>query len=306
MGYIFRNTKLKKNHRIEFERLNPATIFLYYMILVVVTMVFNSPLILLTEFVIVLFLASMTVGLNSTLKTLKGTSLMMLFIMIVNPITNHNGGSVLYSINGLIITKEATIYGVLMAFSLANIILIFTSYNKIMSNNKFMFLFGKILPQLTLLTMIVMRFVPLFLDRFKNISQIQKTRGIQLEGKSIKEKSINTMRLVEVLLIDSCYEAFQTADSMTARGFGSTKRSNYQRYKFNRRDGIIGLILATGILYLIFAIVNKIGIITIYPKLIVTSVTSNIEMLTLTVISIICGLPIIMEIREALWWTFSK
>ncbi|MEC5141913.1 energy-coupling factor transporter transmembrane component T, partial [Pediococcus pentosaceus] len=213
---------------------------------------------------------------------------------------------VLYSINGLIITKEATIYGVLMAFSLANIILIFTSYNKIMSNNKFMFLFGKILPQLTLLTMIVMRFVPLFLDRFKNISQIQKTRGIQLEGKSIKEKSINTMRLVEVLLIDSCYEAFQTADSMTARGFGSTKRSNYQRYKFNKRDGIIGLILATGILYLIFAIVNKIGIITIYPKLIVTSVTSNIEMLTLTVISIICGLPIIMEIREALWWTFSK
>ena len=185
MEYIFRNTKLKKNHRIEFERLNPATIFLYYMILVVVTMVFNSPLILLTEFVIVLFLASMTVGLNSTLKTLKGTSLMMLFIMIVNPITNHNGGSVLYSINGLIITKEATIYGVLMAFSLANIILIFTSYNKIMSNNKFMFLFGKILPQLTLLTMIVMRFVPLFLDRFKNISQIQKTLGIQLEGKSI-------------------------------------------------------------------------------------------------------------------------
>jgi energy-coupling factor transport system permease protein len=306
MEQKFNNTKIKKSRQIEFERLNPAIIFLYFITLITITMVFNSPIILLLEFLIVLGLSGMTAGIDATLKTLRGTLLMMLFIIIVNPITNHNGDSILFSANGLIITKEATIYGILMAFSLANVILIFVSYNKVMSNNKFMFLFGKILPQLTLLTMIVMRFVPLFLERFKSISQIQKTRGIQVNSKNIKEKSINTMRLVEVLLINSCYEAFQTADSMTARGFGSTQRSNYRRYKFNGRDLLIGSILMIGILYLIFAIFNKIGIISIYPDLIIPSMTSNIEILTMIIVGGICGLPILMEVREALWWTFSK
>lgn len=294
------------NSTLEFERLNPSIIFAYYLLLIMITVLFNSPIILMIEFTAVLGLLIQVSDMMSALKTLKATGIMALFIIIINPLTNHNGAHLLTSFHGLTITKEALLYGILMALSLTNVILLFASYNKLMTNNKFMFLFGKILPRLSLLTMIVMRFIPLFLKRFKNISQIQKMRGINVDQGSVRQRTKALMQLMQVLLVDACYNAFQTADSMTARGFGSTKRSNYQRYRMTRRDITYAGILASGGIVLIGEAIRRIGVIQIYPSLQMNWGTWQEEGLLIGTVALICGLPMVVELKEELWWKFYK
>lgn len=306
MQPLFDNTQTSLRRQLQFSRMNPNVIFLYYISLISISMMFNSPLILLSELLIVVSLAAFTSGMENTIKSVKAVILMMLFIIIINPLINHHGTQVLLSLNGFIITKEATLYGVLMALSLAIILLIFVSYNKIMSNDKFLFLFGRILPHLTLLSMIVMRFVPLFLQRFGEIKQIQKTRGIQVEDGSVKKRSLAIMKLIEILLVDSCYDAFQTADSMASRGFGTTKRSSYNRYRMKRLDWIVLVIIISGMLFLTYSAINHFGTFEIFSNMSNFSNNLIFQILTEIVVVGVCGIPILMEMWEELWWIFLK
>lgn len=84
------------------------------------------------------------------------------------------------TVGGTLITAEAVVYGFLMATALAVLLLIFVTYNQHMTNHKFLALFGGIAPQLTLLTMMTMRFFPLFIRRLRDITAVQRTRGIQM------------------------------------------------------------------------------------------------------------------------------
>ncbi|KAF0425263.1 energy-coupling factor transporter transmembrane protein EcfT [Pediococcus acidilactici] len=300
-------TKVKKqNMSLEFERLNPAIIFSYYLMLILITVLFNSPIVLIIEFIAVLGLLIRVSDPTTAFKTLRATGIMALFIIIINPLTNHNGAHLLVVFHGLTVTKEALLYGVLMALSLTNVILLFASYNKLMTNNKFMFLFGKILPRLSLLTMIVMRFIPLFLKRFKSIGQIQKMRGININKGSVRQRTKALMQLMQVLLVDACYNAFQTADSMTARGFGSTKRTNYQRYQMTHRDITYAGILVGGGAILIGEAIRRVGVIQIYPSLQMDWGTWQSEVLLAGTVALICGLPMVVELKEELWWKFYK
>ncbi|WP_283679203.1 energy-coupling factor transporter transmembrane component T [Lentilactobacillus sp. Marseille-Q4993] len=291
--------------RLVFEQLNPWVMFTYYILTIAFSMTFIHPIFLGCELLIVILLNVVSKNGKQLVAVLQGSLFMMAFIMIMNPIINNHGTHIIMTIGGTIITVEAVVYGALMALSLAIVMVVFVSYNKSFTSQKFMYLFSRISPRLTLLTLITIRFVPLFIQRFKNIVTIQATRGIQMTSGSVKHRAKSGMRLLEVLLVNSFYNALQTADSMTARGYASGKRTSYERYRFTLRDFVsLGLLLVgSGICF--YSATKGVGRLAIYPTLGKVGLSaSGIGVLGLVIL--IYSFPIILEAWEWVWWKLSK
>lgn len=268
-------------------------------------MTFIHPIYLVSELLIMIAVNLLAKNQQKTLSALQGALFMMLFIVVMNPIMNNHGAHVIATFGGTVITAEAVTYGFLMALSLAILMLIFVSYNQSMTNHKFLYLFNRLSPQLTLLTMITMRFVPLFIRRFTNIKNVQKTRGVQMETGSVRARSHAGMRLMEVLLVNSLVDALQTADSMTARGYGAQKRTSYQRYRLTQRDGwlLTGLIVSSGLCF--YLAKQGVGRLAVYPVL-GSAHLDQTGWLCLVLVLLIDSLPLLLEGWEYLWWTLRK
>lgn len=285
---------------------HPFTSFFYFVGVIILSMMFLHPIFLILE-LLLLVLYNLVQKNGAKLKqTIKGTWFLILAIIIINPLLNHRGSHFLFYIGNNPITLEAVVYGAIMALSFSCLLIIFISYNSVITSHKFLYLFSRISPQIALLTMITMRFVPLFIRRLMTISAIQKTRGIQMTSGKIKKRAHNGMRLVQILMVCSLEEALQTADSMEARGYGVKKRTTYLSYQLERRD-IISLI--SGLLILLICIYSKLqgfGNLQIYPELgrLGLGLIQNQIVLVLTVLFV--GYPLILEGCELLWWSWQK
>ena len=82
---------------------------------------------------------------------------------LVNPAFNHEGATILtYLPSGNPLTMESMFYGVAAAVMLASVVLWFSSYNEVMTSDKFVYLFGRIIPALSLVLSMALRFIPKF------------------------------------------------------------------------------------------------------------------------------------------------
>jgi energy-coupling factor transport system permease protein len=192
-----------------------------------------------------------------------------------------------------------------MALSLVGIMFAFTSYNEMISSHKFLYLFSRISPKVALLTMITVRFVPLFMRRLTHITLVQKTKGVQVDAGSLKERAQNGMKLLQVLLVCSLEEALQTADSMQARGFGVAKRSTYIRYRMEHRDWFVLTLLVILCVCCLFGISMGYGVLLIYPKVESLLLQQN-DLIFFILFLMYISLPILVEGREWLWWRMQK
>jgi energy-coupling factor transport system permease protein len=107
--------------------------------------------------------------------------------------------------------------------------------------------------ELSLITMISLRFVPLLLDEAITLKKAQMSRGASFDGGLIKRVR-KTLPLLVPLFISSFRKADELALALDARGFRSgQKRTSYQRLIFTATDYLfLSLILVVvGISFLI-------------------------------------------------------
>ena len=101
---------------------------------------------------------------------------------------------------------------------------------------------------------IALRFIPTILEETQRIIKAQKSRGVDLEEGTLKEKIGAIISLLIPLLISSFQRSEELSDAMEARGYNpSAKRTRYRVLKFKRIDLICSLvssILLTAIILL--------------------------------------------------------
>ncbi len=161
--------------------------------------------------------------------------------ILMNPIFNHQGVTVLcYLPGGNPLTAESILYGILAGSMLAGLILWFLCFREVITEDKIIYLFGRIAPSLALLFSMTLRFVPRFLEQFQKVHRARKGRG---KDGGIKE----AMAELSGVTTWALENAIDTADSMKARGYGLPGRTFYHNLRFDKRDGIaMGVILLLG------------------------------------------------------------
>src|SRR5699024_12671618 len=83
---------------------------------------------------------------------------------LLNPLLVSRGSHILFYLGDRQITLEAIVFGVVMAFMVVSVIMLFISFNIILNGSKFLYIFSKFLPRIAFLFMLTILFVPLLKD----------------------------------------------------------------------------------------------------------------------------------------------
>lgn len=174
------------------------------------------------------------------LKYVFGMLPLFVVLSIFNPIFNTMGDTVLFIyLQNRPYTMEALIYGMMIASLFISIINWFASYNAVMTSDKFLYIFGKWIPSLSLVLTMVLRFVPTYQKHISQISGARKCIGKSGSDGTNKEKVENGLTIVSALTSWALEGGIITADSMRSRGYGCGKRTSFSRYRWEKRDVIL-------------------------------------------------------------------
>ena len=143
-----------------------------------------------------------------------------------------------YLPSGNPLTLESIAYGFAAAAMLAAVVLWFSCWNTVMTSDKLMHLFGRVVPALSLLLSMTLRFVPRFQAKLREVTAARRGMGLYAEkGRLQKLKSAVTV--FSVMVTWSLENAVETADSMKSRGYGLPGRTAFSLYRYSRRDRLL-------------------------------------------------------------------
>lgn len=240
----------RTNHFIDFH---PAVGFCYFLAVIIIAMIFLNPVYLL----IGLISSAVVNFLYGGLKQLKTQILfslpLFLFIALFNPLINHSGKTLFFYLFGSPITKESFFYGICSGGMLALVFFWFGAYNRVVTTDRFLYLFSKAAPSASLLINMTQRLIPAFIRRTRAISGAQKTVLNDMSQGNVKSRFQSGLKILSVLIGISMEDGLDTADSMKARGYGAARRTSYARYPFKGRDVILlAVILICAVLCVAF------------------------------------------------------
>ncbi len=221
----------------EFKAYHPIVNFVYFVFVIGFSVFFMHPLCLLISLVCG-FAYSVILKGRKAIKTNLIYMLPMLILMaIINPLFNHQGSTILaYFPNGNPLTLESVLYGISASVMIAAVICHFSCYNEVMTSDKFIYLFGKIIPSLSLIFSMTLRFVPKFITQLKVVINSQKCMGCDLSNGNILKRAKCGIKVLSIMITWALENAIETADSMKSRGYGLAGRTAFSIYNFEKRD----------------------------------------------------------------------
>lgn len=220
-----------------FSGYHPTISFLYFALVLLFSMCLMHPAYLLVSLTGALSYAVLLKGRKAVRFAVAGLLPMALLAAIVNVAFNHEGLTiVMYLPSGNPLTLESMYYGLAAAAMLASVVLWFSSYNEVMTSDKFVYLFGRVIPALSLVLSMTLRFIPKFSAQMKTVSEAQSCIGCDTKTGSPLKRLSNAIKIFSIMVTWSLENAIETADSMRARGYGLPNRTAFSIYRFDARD----------------------------------------------------------------------
>lgn len=220
-----------------FAGYHPTINFLYFTLVFLCSMFFMHPVSLFISFVCAFSYSVVLRGKRAVKFNILYLLPMMLMAALINPAFNHEGATILaYLDSGNPLTLESITYGIAAAVMLASVVSWFSCYNVIMTSDKFIYLFGSVIPALSLILSMALRFVPKFKAHIKVVSNAQKCVGRDVSNGSILQRATNGIKILSIMITWALENAIETADSMKTRGYGLSGRTAFSIYRFDRRD----------------------------------------------------------------------
>ena len=242
--------------RDPFTDCHPAVNFLYFALVLAFSMCLTHPAALLISLAGACCYLTRLLGASELGRSARWLVPMALLAAVVNPAFVHQGVTILtYLPSGNPLTLESILFGLASALLLAAVVLWFRCFGEVMTSDKFIYLFGRIIPALSLVLSMTLRFVPRFRRQFRTVAQAQRFMGRDTENGSLLRRGRNAMKVFSILVTWSLESAIDTADSMRSRGYGQPGRTAFALYRLDDLDrslllwlGFCGLYLLSGVL----------------------------------------------------------
>ena len=166
----------------------------------------------------------------------------LLFTAVLNPVFNHEGVTVLFYLhNGNAVTLEAVCFGLASAVLMGASILWFNCCNVVFTTDKIVYLFGRVIPSLSLLISMTLRFVPRFKEYLQNTVQVQRAMEPPKNKLGTLKQALTAFSATVSWAME---QSIVTADSMKSRGYGAAGRTAYAIYRFETRDALALVVIA--------------------------------------------------------------
>lgn len=227
----------------------------------------------------------------------------LIFVASINPLFNHEGVTILFYLkSGNPFTLESVVFGIVSATMLITVIMWFSCYNALMTSDKFMYLFGRIIPATSLIFSMTLRFVPLYKERVKIISNAQKCIGNDVTQGSFFSRVKNGIKILSVMTTWSLENSIETADSMKARGYGLKGRTAFSHYKRTSKDNLAITVLILTTTFVLVGMAFEYVEVQYFPWVSYTPLTFKSSIFLISYI-LLCYMPIgLTAYDEYKWW----
>lgn len=288
-----------------FSSMHPFVGIVYFAAVLVLTMIYMHPAILLISLIASASYVGILRGGRRLIKTLAYIVPFMLLMGVFNALFNHAGQTPLFYLNnGNAVTREALVYGVFASMMFAGVILWFACFNEVMTSDKLLFLFGRFSPAVSLLLSMALRLVPRFGEKIRGIAKSRAQIGLGTETGGIARRFSNGARILSVAVSWALEGSITTADSMKSRGYGTARRTSFSLYRFSGRDAA-ALAVTVVMTAAVIATVVSGGIYARYYPSVIISTASPVSVLGTTAFALLCFIPHFTEAKEALVWRRS-
>ncbi len=221
----------------EFARFHPLVNFTYFAFVFVFSMILNHPISQAVSLTCAVACGISVCGRKGIFFSLKYSLPVLLLTAVVNPAFSHSGVTILmYLPTENPLTLESILYGISSGCMLATVLCWFMCFNEIITSDKFIYLFGRIVPALSLLLSMTLRFIPKLKAQIETVSEAQKCIGRDISKGSVFQRMKNAITVFSIVITWSLENAIETADSMKSRGYGLKGRTAFSIYRFGERD----------------------------------------------------------------------
>lgn len=313
----------------EFSRYHPVVNLIFYLLVLGTTMFQMSVgLVFISLFsaVVYYFMLKKTEGLKYCAVVVG----IIIVSAIINPLFSHKGGTLLfYLFTGNPVTLESIIYGFISAIIIGAMLLWFSTFNQVMGVERILGAIGKVLPNVSLLITMIMRFIPQYTRHQRKVSMVNKVNKrnygekinllnrektekenvIEARKKQKKKNGIDKIidrikegsRTFSITTTWALENSIYTADSMKARGFGTGRRTNYSNYKFQKRDYLLMGWLVILWLVVVFSLEREKVYTYYYPFI---QVKNNV--VVYLIYGLLCLTPVLINVKEEIRWLILK
>lgn len=290
----------------EFKTYHPIVNFTYFILVIGFSCVFMHPICLVISLVCGFTYSVMLKGKKAVKTNLVYMLPTLLIAALINPAFNHEGVTIIkYLPSGNPLTLESIAYGLAAAVMIVSVICWFSCYNEVMTSDKFIYLFGRIIPSLSLILSMTLRFVPKFSAQLKTVVNAQRCMGRDVSNGSIIQRAKHGLSILSIMITWSLENAIETADSMKSRGYGHPGRTAFSIFTFDKRDKKAFLcIVILGIYLLVGHLMG--GMYFRYFPSVKTNAFSLLGISCFMAYLALCMYPVIIEIWEARRWNAIK
>lgn len=284
-----------------FYSVHPAVNLLFFAAVMLMTAFVLHPVITGISLLAACVYAAFLKGRKALLFELCGMLPFILIVALINALFNHAGVTALfYFRNGNAVTLEAVCYGVVSACMFAALIVWFACLNSVMSSDKFVFLFGRIVPALSLVFSMALRFVPRFTKRIGMASSAQ--RSIEPDfGKNPVKAVKHGLSVVSITTSWALESAVDISNSMKARGYGTGGRTSFSIFRFDKRDAALTAALVICFAACAALMALKKVFFRFYPS-IKHGGFGPLAVICFILFFAMCFMPVILNVLEALKW----
>ncbi len=291
------------------HRLNPFYKLIWITGVLVFTLIFDNPI-----YISLLFLSTLPVIYAAKIvrewaSLMKLTLFLCVAVIAINAIVSTEGSHILVEAPFRIpaigvpkITVEALFYGAIMCLRLLAVLTAFTVLTFTIHPDDLMLAMIKLkLPyKSVLVTSLTTRFIPTLIDDAQRITDVQRSRGVELDKGKLISRIRGRMTILIPLLSNSLDRAIQVAEAMESKAFGAGKsRTYYKQIPFRQTDRVM---LLTACLTLGFGIgmrLHGFGDYEYYPRAAEIQMnTFEISMLIVLMLLLLAIIPLAVAKRR--------
>lgn len=287
-----------------FSDFHPAVTFAFFVLAILFCMFFRHPAFTAATLLFSFLYAVSVQGVRACKFALAMVPVFLL-VTCINPLFNSLGQTVLFTyFGGRVYSLEALAYGACTGCMFVAMFIWFSSYNRVMTSDKFTYLFGGLAPAITLTLTMALRLVPTYLNKLSQFGHCRASLGKSIQVGTTSEKAAHGADLLSQLTTWAFENAVQTADSMKSRGYGVGKRSNFSIYHFGNRDKL--LLAAMGVFAALSIAGAAMGVqeIEFYPTIVAAPVTPLFTC-SLCAYCTLLVLPTVINVKEIVLWRSS-
>ena len=290
--------------RDAFSDYHPAVCFTFFVLAVVFCMFLRHPAFTVATLVLS-FLYALTIQGVRACKFFLAMIPVLILVTVINPLFNTLGQTVLFTyFGGRPYSLEALAYGACTACMFVAMFIWFSSYNRVMTSDKFTFLFGGLAPAITLTLTMALRLVPTYLGKLKQFSHCRASLGKSVQEGTNSQRASHGADLLSQLTTWAFESAVQTADSMKSRGYGAGKRSQFALYHITSRDITCLCVMAFLCAVTLMGVFAGSQNIDFYP-VIVAAQPNALFVLSFCAYCALLFMPTFINVKEIVLWRSS-